>query len=382
MKKQINHGEVYFDSERDFRTGQVSDVLKIGISQNGRTSEDRLKDHQTGNSKQIVIESKIDNVPDALLLEQQLHVYLTLRRLHGEWFVLSVEERALVEAYGLMLKDQIQTRIELNEKCVELSEIPDNGLSREASPRELQILERLQVLEERVKLSAAISSICKSELTRLAGLGTGIERILSIDPKSEASVFDKARFKLENPELYDAFIMEKPAKWESKFSTQTKVSLKNISSDLANILKELPKNPHLGRTISPKIERSERTMLLHEEYLKHEREIKLANWEIEVLEAQLQIEMGEFNEIIGVATWKRHLKPSKEEFSASALKNKYPELYERYLIHKPHGWNNEVEKFRPYSFELGEISFESIYDQSSMDELINNCITLKTTINE
>jgi ABC-type sugar transport system ATPase subunit len=37
MKKQINHGEVYFDRERDFRTDQFSDLLKIGISQNGRT---------------------------------------------------------------------------------------------------------------------------------------------------------------------------------------------------------------------------------------------------------------------------------------------------------------------------------------------------------
>jgi hypothetical protein len=60
MKKQINYGELYFNREIDLQTNEKGYAIKIGIAQKERTSEDRLKDHQTGNSRKVYVESYID----------------------------------------------------------------------------------------------------------------------------------------------------------------------------------------------------------------------------------------------------------------------------------------------------------------------------------
>jgi hypothetical protein len=251
-----------------------------------------------------------------------------------------------------------------------------------ATDKEIQLLERLQLLERRVKLSSALLELNKAELLELAGLGTGIEGVLSIDSKTDPAVFDTTRFKNDHPEIYNSLIIEKADTWGSSFKLNSPPTLGEIAPEIAKMLKNITKETHIGRTEIPKIERTELAIRLHEDYLKHDREIRIAKWEIENLTNQLKINMGEFEEIIGVATWKRAWKSSNPQFSATALKEAHPDIHAKYLIHKPKGWSIRVEEFRPYLVERGEISFESIYDQSSMDELINNFIKLKTTINE
>ena len=52
-------GELYFLRETDYVTGQLTPFTKIGIVRDGRGSADRLRDHQTGNPRTLVLHSVI-----------------------------------------------------------------------------------------------------------------------------------------------------------------------------------------------------------------------------------------------------------------------------------------------------------------------------------
>ena len=50
-------GELYFIGEEDIKTGEKSSYYKIGIvrESEGRTSVNRLSEHQTGNPRRLLI---------------------------------------------------------------------------------------------------------------------------------------------------------------------------------------------------------------------------------------------------------------------------------------------------------------------------------------
>lgn len=375
-KKFIRVGEIYLTGEKNRFTKQFSGNIKIGIAQEKQTSEDRSKKHQTGNSHEIIILAKIKDVSDALVLEQKLHTYLTMRRLYGEWFVISEDELPLLEAYGIILKDQVQVSVELLQNSMGIGEIKDNGLTREATNEEINLLNKLTIQKERLLISSNICKVCKAELIKLAGLGSGIEDILSITTKSGGKYFDKDRFMKDHPELYEACMVEKPEGWESKFTAQAKANLKSLSPELAALIKKIPTDVHAGRKKSKKLDRNEIATQLHYQYLKHIREEELAKSAIHELELALKLRTGEYLAIEGVSSWKRGLTPVKKEFSSSTLQSNYPDIFAKYQVQKPDVWDTEVEKYRPYQFDKEEISFESIYHVSSREEIINESLTV------
>ena len=377
MKKQfIRVGEIYLTGEKNRFTKQFSGHIKIGIAQENQTSEDRSKKHQTGNSHEIIILSKIKEVADALVLEQKLHAYLSMRRLYGEWFVIAEDELPLIEAYGIILKEQVRVSVELLKNSKRLGEIKDNGLTRQATDEEINLLKKLTIQKERLIISSNICKFCKAELIKLAGLGSGIEDVLSITTKSGGKSFDREQFMKDHPALYEECMVVKPEGWESKFTAQVRANLKSLSPELVALIKEIPADIHADRKKSKKLDRNEITTQLHYQYLKHNREKELAEYEINRLELELKQKMGDYLSVEGVSSWKRGETPAKKEFSSTVLQTKYPDLFAKYQVQKPDVWETEIEKYRPYQFEKEDISFESIYQESSMEEIINESLTV------
>ena len=82
-------GQIYFLDEIDPR-GQQSNYIKIGkISPNdkGRSSLDRLKEHQTGNPRQLNERYVLETLADVSKLESILHNSFSTRRIRDEWFI-------------------------------------------------------------------------------------------------------------------------------------------------------------------------------------------------------------------------------------------------------------------------------------------------------
>ncbi|UCC25287.1 MAG: GIY-YIG nuclease family protein, partial [Gemmatimonadales bacterium] len=97
MPIKLKPGIVYFLRERDFRTGAFTDYCKIGLVAGERTTEQRVKEHQTGNPRQIHEEVSVET-PAVDDLETYMHGRFAPWRVSGEWFHLTADR--LQEAIG------------------------------------------------------------------------------------------------------------------------------------------------------------------------------------------------------------------------------------------------------------------------------------------
>ena len=89
-------GEIYFIGEKDLRSKEVTPYFKVGIVRENpenadRNSTQRLLEHQTGNPRELYIESvvKTDLVE---LVETLLHKQFASLGVRGEWMLLNTSE--------------------------------------------------------------------------------------------------------------------------------------------------------------------------------------------------------------------------------------------------------------------------------------------------
>lgn len=91
-------GEVYFIGERVRSTGKLTENVKIGMVGEKGTSGDRLKGHQTGNPRDLVLHHVVET-PAPFWVENGLHQRLTGVRVRAEWHRL--ENTELEDAISL-----------------------------------------------------------------------------------------------------------------------------------------------------------------------------------------------------------------------------------------------------------------------------------------
>ena len=94
----MNIGEVYFIGERDRSTGKLTENVKIGMVGAKGDSGDRLKQHQTGNPRDLVLHHVVET-PAPFWVENGLHQRLNGLRVRAEWHRL--ESKDLEDAIRL-----------------------------------------------------------------------------------------------------------------------------------------------------------------------------------------------------------------------------------------------------------------------------------------
>ena len=80
----MNIGEVYFIGERDRSTGKLTENVKIGMVGAKGDSGERLKQHQTGNPRDLVLHHVVET-PAPFWVENGLHQRLNGLRVRAEW---------------------------------------------------------------------------------------------------------------------------------------------------------------------------------------------------------------------------------------------------------------------------------------------------------
>ena len=84
-----NVGFIYFMTERDLFGYPCGPYVKIGLvkgNDEGRSSFERRKEHQTGNPREIIVEAEVKTYAQVSTLESLVHQRLANYRIHGEWF--------------------------------------------------------------------------------------------------------------------------------------------------------------------------------------------------------------------------------------------------------------------------------------------------------
>ena len=122
-------GQIYFLDEIDPR-GPQSNYIKIGkISPNdkGRSSLDRLKEHQTGNPRQLNERYVLETLADVSKLESILHNSFSTRRIRDEWFI---TQKGNIDSFVEKAKEiniALEEEIPLNQSIKDFGSEEDKG---------------------------------------------------------------------------------------------------------------------------------------------------------------------------------------------------------------------------------------------------------------
>ena len=154
QQKEI--GFIYFMTERDLFGYPCGPYVKIGLvkgNDEGRSSFERRKEHQTGNPREIIVEAEVKTYAQVSTLESLIHQRLAKYRIHGEWFNYGEDGIQpyveLTKEINKELEDQIKDNLLINQYAL----IEDNGEELKPSSEAKDIhFELLKVKQEIIKI--------------------------------------------------------------------------------------------------------------------------------------------------------------------------------------------------------------------------------------
>lgn len=319
-------GEIYFIRERE--AGALTSFVKIGLVRyaDGRDSFSRVLEHQTGNPRQLVLDNDHVVKTDAVnMVEAQLHRIFASSRVSGEWF--RFDDAAGIPAAISKAKElalDAATRVKLFEKADALRLQPSTDVELEPTPELTDMANRLVMQKGIAKKANALGREILDKFIYAAEAGEDVSDVTRTTVRSFKPKLDLEALKLAMPDMFTKYQSDS-TKWEARFLLKAKPS--EMDSDLALIDTELSR-------FDAKISAADahgQVQTLNEVLLELVTIRGLAEWEVDLLTAQLQIATGTAAAIKGLCTWKR-AETVTTVFDESTFATENPDLYKQYLV--------------------------------------------------
>lgn len=318
-------GEVYFIRERDRSTGKLTENVKIGMVGKQGDSSDRLKQHQTGNPRDLVLQHVVET-PAPFWVENGLHQRLDGVRVRAEWHRL--ENKDLEDAIRLaeVLAGESFEHIPFIEEQERLKLCLSNG----------QIIDPTdESTEWQIRLSKA-----KAQLDRVNGLRVNYKEVIS--GMSEAEIEQAQQEDLFHIEYYtdvkfdlNGFTQKYPHLIEKCTASETKIKQRITPKYLDFEISE----------IDPSLESfSQKFLALCDQVSKKEvdfgdlRELEsdlqfrenVLSWEKEIATSHLAVICGISNGIKDQLTWKRS-EETTSSLDKDLLESSHSEQYDEFV---------------------------------------------------
>jgi hypothetical protein len=323
-------GEIYFIGEKDLRTKEITPYFKVGIvrenSENAdRDSTQRLLEHQTGNPRELYIESvvKTDLVE---LVETLLHKKFAPLGVRGEWMLLTTEELAQVQKEASALaKEAAEITADLQKA---------ENLAKEKSDEELvPATDELKALNEIYLESNAKLKSCDEMFDAIKEIFAEalededeeeeVEAFVKVQEKKGKSGFDEISFKEKYEAIYKKYIITKSTiKGTASFSGSRgfKKEFKEFDSSFATMVDGF--EPLVEKIKAGK----EKKESLHGFSLELRRVSAEATWSKMKAESKIKVACGTHAGIDGLFKWARTEKVT-ESLDRKGLKEAHPEIY-------------------------------------------------------
>jgi hypothetical protein len=320
-------GELYVIGELDLRTNEKTNYYKVGIvrEKRERTSAERLKDHQTGNPRELFVYDFIKcKVVEEV--ETVFHRLMASKGVRGEWLELS--EAELAEA--ILLINRLNADVIAEYSFFEKAEELKSKVSREelipASDEIVQWQKRYAEADVRSKAAGRILKTISDALKEAAAAGVDLEHILDIQSKEGPRSIDKESLKEQHPDLFEKYLISK----ESSRQRFTPTIPNEIKQNLANI------DPHLfsaSESLDAFIEqvkaKEHSYQDLHGRYLEILSIEADAYWAKTIAEARLKSACADAGGIDGVCKWSRSVE-TKQVFDDKLFREEHPDLAEQF----------------------------------------------------
>lgn len=322
---KLASGELYFIREQDFLTQELSQYVKIGlIKDNGdRSSVDRLIEHQTANPRKLIL-FEVLTTPAIIEVEKTMHGLMAPYRVSGEWFHLSdIElEKAITTAKSLV--DEFKLNLDVLKTADELDSALSDDTVLEPTSKTLSYFEKYH----RAKVMVSEYESLKKKFDQLLLIaiesGQNIGNIASKQSRA-TSKFDEERLKLDFPEIYAEFLIDKetPSKRFLPAKTEESLEISEISPEFFELTRQfnaLLDSGAVTRANSSEFHNVYRHLTVH--YYR-------SLLDVEISEANIKTECGFSREISGICKWKREIKHS-QHFDKVKFAENYPELEAKY----------------------------------------------------
>lgn len=311
-------GKLYVIGEEDVFGGDPTRYFKIGIVREDRDPASRLKEHQTGNPRKLVIRESID-APAVEYLETQLHHRLATRIAFSEWFRLNESDYELLVATARQLAAELELQVPLVKSAFEFDGVVSNGLVVDAPADVLEFHESFmpQVVQAK-KFDAAIKTVTDTQRTIHAeaendGVQDAGTRVIMV----ERPYFDAKLCLEENPHLIDLY---RKVKVSGSFLVTKHQAIEVEFKDFDPLRLHLDSTTEDVENFSDKdLEKAKRLL---------DEKAALAAWDKTHHEASIRSAVGLNDGIDGIAKWKR---AEKVSFDASRFKVEDPGLYAKYV---------------------------------------------------
>jgi hypothetical protein len=333
-------GEIYFIGEKDLRTKKLTNYFKVGIVRENhinldRDSTKRMLEHQTGNPRELYIES-IQKTDLVEMVETLLHKQFAPLGVRGEWMQLTDKQLAAVKESAKKLAQEAKSIAANLMKIDELAKKKSDDLVITPTQK-MRDLHR-QYLVSRAKVQACNEILEKIKIAFAQAIEAsedgGDEETEKVDVKTYAKVQErKGRTVID----YDAFAAKYP-KLYAKFVTQKKSikatvafdGVRGLDIDFTEVDPDFSAEIKRFDPLYKKVTSGKASLQSLHQYSLEIRPLQVeAEWEMLKCESQLKVACSTHAGIDGVLKWGRTEKVT-EAVDKKALLAAYPDKFEEF----------------------------------------------------
>ena len=204
-KEKVTHGTLYVMRERDYHTGQELDYYKIGIVRGAKDVDDRLKDHLTGNPRDIFTVREFTSIA-VQKLETLLHNLYASQRVHsGEWFKFSDSEaEALLQEIPKWLQFIDSMYLELEGKKVPKG--PGSKAIIQPDAYTSDLAQNLAIALAEAKIAKANKALVAKKLVDIAGENPDFATMFKSSTSTSGGAFTSGLLSKKDKSLWQSFM--------------------------------------------------------------------------------------------------------------------------------------------------------------------------------
>lgn len=320
-------GEIYFVREQDLLTHEISRYVKVGLvrESDGRTSHERLDEHQTGNPRKLLLE-KVIETPAVSAIEGVLHGLFAANRVSGEWFDFDQKTLDMCIHEAERLKREASENIATIAEAARLKDVISTSEVKE--PSKLiedyfsEYVDATFCLSECKRLDAEIKALfIKAEES-----DEDVEHLIEKQERKGRVLLDKESLQKKYPEIFTKYSsIEKGVSGRAIFAKVDvlEISMGLIGPDVDDYMHDIWSAVERVSTGKVPVD------VLQEHRLRLEEFSTAAEWHQEIAAANIKAYCGSACEITGILKWSR-VETSKEIFNEKLFKESEPELYAKF----------------------------------------------------
>lgn len=343
IHKLVDPGEVYVIGEYQPGTNTPTGRYKIGITQNSRTTYDRITEHQTGNPNRLFIYGIVP-CQASYLVEKLMHNQWNANRIGQEWFNLTNAELAQVMVDIAAFEAQHGGSIVGIRSSYYAAPIPGDNPTLNAA----QIV-RAETLRDNAYILCRDMAQLKFEyetlryqLLNMNGVNAVVDSVSRIKITPPYTEFSHSLLPPAVKRQYTTLAQRRKDDFRFLF-TQTGAEVCNISLGTSHWVNTHPaldaalqvEKNNWTTTVEPTITiataitanqtRTAAHETLHAQYVNKLRDYEEKNTEKDLIELELRILCGNYEGIAGVCRWRRA--PQNPTFNKPEFKVLEPAMF-------------------------------------------------------